>query len=148
MKTIITGISLMFFLGACATADKGTRSAERDELRKAYQDHAGESRSETVSRRVDAWFSLGREWLVLRSRDRQYYLITVDVACADDLRFGSTPRLATEQQSRNILTRHDRILMNERRCRINSIQKVDHKALAADLEEKGISHGFLRIRDE
>ena len=147
MKFIMPLIIAVMMLAACAMPqDRMTRAEEREATLEAYKRHAEESMTETIFPRVDDWTSLGREYLALRARDNQHYLVALQPTCIEELRFGTGLRIELEQQTRHTVGRMDWVTINGQRCRINSIWRVDHEALKEELAEKGLRHGFIRVR--
>ncbi|MCP1728360.1 hypothetical protein J2T60_002360 [Natronospira proteinivora] len=143
---MVVVVLLPFVVMACAGSPASERRAERESIAEIYERHATGSRDQTVYPAVDRWFSLD-EKLVVRTRDDKYFLVEVSPVCANELHFASVPRISLDQQSRNRLTRQDRIIMGEQSCRITGIWRVDHEAARAELDEEGIEHAFLRIRE-
>jgi len=137
---------LPFLVVACAGTAASERRAEREQISEAYERHASGSRDQTVYPAVDRWFALD-EKLAVRTRDHKYFVVELGPVCAAELRFGTVNRIELDQQTRNRLTRQDRIILGERRCTITGIQRVDAQALREDLDERGIEHPFLRIRE-
>ena len=136
----IAVLLLVLLLAACATDDVPT---ERERATSLWEKHAGPSQERIVFPRAEAWKQLGGPWVAVRTQPDDFYLLRLDPACADQLRFGSGVALAIEQRTRNMLARFDTVLIEGMRCRIQEIRPVDRDALAADLESAGLDHAFL-----
>ncbi|MGK7297161.1 MAG: DUF6491 family protein [Candidatus Wenzhouxiangella sp. M2_3B_020] len=136
----ISAFVLGLLLTACATDDVPT---ERERATSLWQEHAGASEERIVFPRLEAWKQLGGPWLAVRTQPNDFYLLRLDPACADQLRFGSGVALSIRPQTRNMLSRFDTVLIEDMRCRIQEIRPVDRDALAAELESAGLEHAFL-----
>lgn len=145
MKRLCTVFSIMLLTTACAGLQgqdgaKSERAAQLD----MYQRHAGEPRNESVFPALDSWRSFPGEYIAVRTKGWQYYLLTLEPACAEQWRVGPDVSLALRKQTTNTLLRLDRVGFGEQRCRILEIQTIDRKALRADLAEEGLEDPFLR----
>lgn len=144
---VVTG--LLVLAAGCASIGGGSGSGSGggnfDSATTAYRDHAGSSRDRVVFPGVEAWRRLEGDDIVVRTRLNDYFLLTLEPACASDLAFGGSLRLAIRQQSRNTLSRFDTVSAGDSACRIQYIREVDHQAVAAALEEKGIDEPFIRL---
>jgi len=116
----------------------------RDTVTTVYQAHAGSSRERVVFPGIEAWRELSGDNLVVRTRFNDYFLLTLEAACASDLTISSSTRIAIEQQMRNTLSRFDVARAGDSRCRIQYIREVDHRAVAQALTERGIDEAFIR----
>ncbi|MGY6629877.1 MAG: DUF6491 family protein [Wenzhouxiangella sp.] len=129
----LVGLILMvLLLAACAgrqTADQ--RSGE------VYLRHAGSEVEQVRYASVRGWQPVGDEAILLDLAGRGDYLLTLSADCHFDLRF--SPRIALDTQLRGVLTRFDRVIVNNNRCRILSIRPVDMDAVRADLAEQAES---------
>ena len=139
MRSIAAAV-LGLLLTACATDDVPT---ERERATSLWQEHAGPSQERIVFPRAEAWKQLAGPWVAVRTQPNAFYLLRLDPACADQLRFGSGVALAIRQQTRNMLARFDTVLIEDMRCRIQEIRPVGRDALVADLEAAGLEHAFL-----
>lgn len=131
-------------LGGCA-ATGGAGGGERDIVTTVYQEHAGSSRERVVFPGIDGFRQLEGDNLVVRTRFNDYFLLTLEAACASDLMFGSSLNLAIAQQTRNTLSRFDTVSAGDSSCRIQYIREVDHRAVAEDLREREIEEPFIRL---
>ena len=95
---------------------------------------------------LDGWRQLSGDNIVVRTRFNDYFLLTLEAACASDLIFSSSLNLAIAQQTRNTLSRFDTVSAGDSRCRVQYIREVDHQAVAAALEERGIDESFIRLK--
>ena len=132
----------MTVLGGCAGNVGG--GSERDIATTVYQEHAGSSRERVVFPGLDGWRQLDGDNIVVRTRFNDYYLLTLEAACASDLMFSSSLNLAIAQQTRNTLSRFDTVSAGDSACRVQYIREVDHRAVAAALEEREINEPFIR----
>ena len=144
----IFAIFLVIFaalVGGCAASGGADGGSERDLVTSVYEQHAGPSRERVVFPRLDGWRQLSGDDIVVRTRFNDYFLLTLESACGNDLLFGSSLRLAIIQKTRNRLSRFDTVSAGDSRCRIQYIREVDHQAVAAALEERGINEPFIRL---
>jgi hypothetical protein len=145
MKRLCSVFSIMLLVTACAgllgqEGGKSNRAIQLD----MYQKHAGEPGNEAVFPALDSWRSFPGEYIAVRTKDRRYYLLTLEPACAEEWRSGPDMDLAVNQQTRNTLTRFDRVGFGEQQCRILDIQAIDQDGLRSDLAESGLQDPFLR----
>lgn len=146
MKIIVLLLIAVSGLTGCATqAGKSPMLAERAQLLEIYQKHAGDNQSSVVFPRVRDWASVGDTYIALRTAGDRYYLVNLGPACADDLRRAGVIDIALEQETRNTLSVFDKVHIDNQRCSIQSIHKLDHQAIRAELEEKGLSTAFIRV---
>lgn len=146
IKTLFSAFALTIIfsaLGGCAA--NGGGGSERDTVTTVYQEHAGASRERVVFPALDGWRQLDDDNLVVRSRFNDYYLLTLEAACASDLMFSSSLNLAIAQQTRNTLSRFDTVSAGDSRCRVQYIREVDHRAVAEELGDRGIEEPFIRL---
>ena len=144
-KTLFSAVALttiMTVIGGCAANMAG--GSERDIVTTVYQEHAGTSRERVVFPGLDGWRQLDGDNIVVRTRFNDYYLLTLEAACASDLMFSSSLNLAIAQQTRNTLSRFDTVSAGDSACRVQYIREVDHRAVAAALEEREINEPFIR----
>jgi len=132
-------------LGACAAGGGVGGGSERDVVTTVYQEHAGSSRERVVFPSLNGWRQLEGDNIVVRTRFNDYYLLTLEAACASDLMFGGSLNLAIAQQSRNTLSRFDTVSAGDSACRIQYIRDVDHEAVADELRERDIAEPFIRL---
>jgi len=133
------------FIAGCATHDGSSGgNSELEIISQAYREHAGPSRSRVVFPQVESWRSLAYGDIVVRTRADDYYLLTLEPACANDLRFSSSVRLAIAQQTRNTLSRFDTIRAGDSSCRIQTIREIDPRAVLEALEARDIREPFIR----
>lgn len=140
----ITLISIVVLCAGCASNGGSARGGELNAITNAYQENAGVSRERVVFPEAEAWRELAGDDIVVRTRFNDYFLLTLEAACASDLTFGSSLRLAVEQNSRNTLSRFDRVRAGNSSCRIQYIREVDHRAAAEELAARGIEEPFIR----
>jgi hypothetical protein len=107
-------------------------------------EHAGDSRDRVVFPQLQGWKLLEGDYIAVRTRADDYYLLRLDPACASDIRFSSSLSLAVRQSSRNVLSRFDRVMAGDLSCRIQEIRPVDAEAVVADLDAQGIREPFVR----
>jgi hypothetical protein len=125
---------------ACATGDG---ASERDRATALWEKHAGPAKDRIVFPRAESWKQLGGSWLAMRTQPDDFYLLRLDPVCAEELRFGGGIALTVRQQTRNMLSRSDTVVVDGKNCRIEEIRPVDRDALVADLDEAGLEHAFL-----
>ncbi|MCA1780493.1 MAG: DUF6491 family protein, partial [Xanthomonadaceae bacterium] len=82
--------------------------------------------------------------IVVRTRADDYYLLRLEPACANDLRFSSSVALAIAQQTRNRLSRFDSVRAGDSSCRIQTIRKIDPRAVLEELKAREIVEPFIR----
>jgi hypothetical protein len=140
MRTIFA-LGALALLSACASTPD-TESA--DPVTAAWTEHAGSSRDRVVFPQLQAWKPLEDDWIAVRTRADDYFLLRLESACASDLRFSSSLSLAIRQSSRNVLSRFDRVLVGDRSCRIQEIRPVDVDAVVEDLAGQDIREPFVR----
>ncbi|MGK7297160.1 MAG: DUF6491 family protein [Candidatus Wenzhouxiangella sp. M2_3B_020] len=143
MTRMIVLAALAALLAGCAT---GTGPSTRENATGLWQDHAGPSRDRVVFPRAEAWKQLDGDWVAVRTRANDYFMLRLDPVCSTDLRFGTGMRLAIAQDTRNTLSRFDTVYTSDARCRIQEIRPVDHRALKTELQARGIEHSFIRER--
>lgn len=147
IKTIFSNIAMIGILAVvagCASTGSARGGSERDVLTTVYQEHAGGSRERVVFPGLDGWRPLSGDNIVVRTRFNDYFLLTLEPACASDLTFSGSLQLAIAQQSRNTLSRFDTVSAGDSACRIQYIREVDHRAVAAALEQREINEPFIR----
>lgn len=132
-------------LGGCAASGGAGGGSERDIVTTVYQEHAGSSRERVVFPGLDGWRQLDGDNIVVRTRFNDYFLLTLEAACASDLMFSSSLQLAIAQQTRNTLSRFDTVSAGDSRCRIQYIREVDHRAAAEELADRDIDEPFIRL---
>jgi hypothetical protein len=140
MRTLAT-IGALALLAGCAVSPE-PRSG--DPVTAAWTEHAGSSRDRVVFPQLQAWKPLEDDWIAVRTRADDYFLLRLESACASDLRFSSSLSLAIRQSSRNVLSRFDRVLVGDRSCRIQEIRAVDVDAVVEDLAGQDIREPFVR----
>lgn len=143
MKRLCAILMTVLLSAACANNQPGVRSDRAMQL-DIYKAHAGESRNRAVFPRLDGWRSFPGAYIAVRTRAWDYYLLRLEPACASEFRTGSDIRLALKQQTRNSLSRFDRVGFGDQWCQILEIQPLDRKALEAELEQAGFKDAFLR----
>lgn len=147
IRTLFSAVALtaiMTLLGGCAANGGAGIGSERDIVTTVYQEHAGTSRERVVFPGLDGWRQLDGDNIVVRTRFNDYFLLTLEAACASDLMFSSSLNLAIAQQTRNTLSRFDTVSAGDSACRVQYIREVDHRAVAAALEERDINEPFIR----
>lgn len=135
---------LIVFTGCAATGGSGS-GGELAVITAAYEQHAGSSRERVVFRGLEAWRDLRGDYIVVRTRYNDYFLLTLEAACASDLTFNSSLELAIAQQTRNSLSRFDTVSAGDSACRIQYIRQVDHQAVAEELRAREIEEHFIRL---
>jgi hypothetical protein len=144
MKSIaICSVAICMFallLTACASDDA---ASARDRVTALWEKHAGAPQDRIVFPRAESWKQLGGSWIALRTQPNDFYLLRLDSVCAEALRFGTGIALTVSQQTRNMLSRSDAVLVDGMNCRIQQIRPVDRDALAAELEAAGLERDFL-----
>lgn len=138
----VVATALLVLAAGCASTGGG--GSERDIVTTLYQEHSGGSRERVVFPGLDGWRPLSGDNIVVRTRFNDYFLLTLEPACASDLTFSSSLQLAIAQQTRNSLSRFDTVSAGDSACRIQYIREVDHRAVAAALEERDINEPFIR----
>lgn len=141
-RWILAGLTA-FVLTGCAGGPVGP--SPRDALTSVYQAHAGSSRERVVFPGLESWRPLSGDNLVVRTRFNDYFLLTLEAVCANDLTISAGTRIAIEQQLRNTLSRFDVVRAGDSRCRVQYIREVDHRAVAEALAEREISEPFIRL---
>lgn len=142
IRWMIAGVAALILAG-CAGGPVGP--SPRDAVTSVYQAHAGSSRERVVFPGLEAWRPLSGDNLVVRTRFNDYFLLTLEAACASDLTISASTRIGIEQQLRNTLSRFDVVRAGESRCRIQYIREVDHRAVAEALAEREIAEPFIRL---
>jgi hypothetical protein len=138
--------TVVTIVGGCASSGGGTGGgSERDIVTTAYQENAGSSRERVVFPGLDGWRTLSGDNIVVRTRFNDYFLLTLEPACASDLTFSSSLNLAIAQRTRNTLSRFDTVSAGDSACRIQYIREVDHRAVAEDLQRRDIEESFIRL---
>lgn len=145
LAPIIILFLVILFLAGCAASGGAGGDSELDVVTSAYREHAGSSQDRVVFPGLRAWRDLARDDIVVRTRLNDYFLLTLEPACASDLAFDSSLQLAIRQQSRNTLSRFDTLRAGDTACRIQYIREVDHQAVAAALEDMDIDEPFIRL---
>jgi|GEM_PF-3200193 len=141
-------IVMILTLSACAGSDSGSdQRSDRQRIAQAYDRHMHGSRDATVYPAVREWYYLGNDRLAVRTSNYRYFMLEVSPACGNELSWGSNARITTEQQTRNRLTRQDKLKIGNRECRITGLWRLDYKALREELDDAGITHRFLRLRE-
>ena len=143
--SVIAVIVSAAVLGGCAGTGGAGGGSERDIVTTVYQEHAGSSRERVVFPALDGWRQLDGDNIVVRTRFNDYFLLTLEAACASDLMFSSSLNLAIAQQTRNTLSRFDTVSAGDSSCRIQYIREVDHQAVAEELAERDIDEPFIRL---
>jgi len=147
-RQFVSAIALIVpavLLGGCAAIGGAGGGSERDIVTTVYQEHAGSSRERVVFPGLDGWRQLEGDNIAVRTRFNDYFLLTLEAACASDLMFSSSLNLAIAQQTRNTLSRFDTVSAGDSSCRIQYIREVDHQAVAEDLSEREIEEPFIRL---
>jgi len=136
---------IVLLLAGCAASGGAGGNSELDRITSVYREHAGSSQERVVFPGVRGWRDLAGDDIVVRTRFNDYFLLTLEPACASDPLFDGSLRLSIQQQSRNVLLRRDLVRAGEAACRIQYIRKVDHQAVAAELTDNGIDEHFIRL---
>jgi len=134
-------LGTLALLAGCATSSE---SQSGDPVTAAWTEHAGSSRDRVVFPQLQSWKQLDDDWIAVRTRADDYFLLRLEPACASELRFSSSLSLAIHQSSRNMLSRFDRVLVGDRSCRIQEIRPVDAGAVVEDLAGQDIREPFVR----
>lgn len=128
-----TGYSLMTGLAVLLVAACAGREA-RDE-RSVYEAYAGEPVEAANFRNIRNWSLAGDNLVLLETRRREYYLVTLEPICRHDL--AATQSLQLDRASNfRLRARFDHITLldEDRRCRIEEIRPLDYEALQRDRE--------------
>jgi len=136
---------IILLLAGCAASGGAGGDSELDRITAVYREHAGSSQDSVVFPGVRGWRDLAEDDIAVRTRFNDYFLLTLEPACASDPLFDSSLSLSIQQQSRNALLRLDVVRAGETACRIQYIRKIDHQAVAAELQEMGIAEPFIRL---
>lgn len=144
MKRTIPIAAAILLLAGCAAQAPRDEAPTPEQTRLAiYQRHAGEPRDSVVFPRVDGWSQLPNEFIAVRTIDDQFFLLTLQLSCSEQFRFGPELTIAIEQDTANTLHRFDQVRIGDQRCRIQEIRPLDPEAILADMTEAGLEDHFI-----
>ena len=103
-------------------------------VRARYAAYAGEPLDRiTWMGRFDSWESLGNNQLLVFTTPNDAYLLSVTPPCTD-LPF--VQHIALTSTSNTVSARLDSVIVNNWRCQIAQIRKVDYARMRADLRQE------------
>lgn len=129
MTRILTAVVLALGLAACSMP--GPREREAARLAQ-YLDFAGEQIESFHFWEIDSWERLGPRTLAVWTTIHDAYLIELKPHCSG-LEFATTIGLSSINN--RVTQRHDAVLFENSRCRIESIREVDGRGLRAARRE-------------
>jgi hypothetical protein len=127
----LTLLVLTGFLAACAGPGEVREGNRADEMA-IYERHAGASETWVRFSNIRNWQAVGYDSVVLELGGSRHYLVNLFGACHLDLNSGVTLQLVTSR--RNVLSEFDKVIVAGQPCQIQSIRRLDYKAVQAELE--------------
>lgn len=127
-------ILMAALLAACATSNDAP-VRDRGQEAAVYERHAGASETWVRFSNIRNWSAVGFDSVVLELGGSRHYLVDLFGACHLDLNSGVTLQLVTSR--RNVLSEFDKVIVAGQPCQIQSIRRLDYKAVQAELEAEG-----------